>query len=462
MNGCILHGMPVAVDCFQQRILSKVKLFFLTHMHSDHTVGLSSSWRSIIYCSHMTGRLLRHKFNILPQFIQVLEENQPYILGDNDFKVTVKLLPANHCPGSSMFLFESDSCRILYTGDFRFDQGIPQTFVDMNTSVDLLYLDNTYCEPSCHFPSRSEVKQLVKCLCKKHPSHRIFIGTSWIGHEDLLVFIASELKEFMFVDSAKLEVLKLLELPDVFKEGRSSRLNAIPYNQLNRKVIKSMNLEMPTIGIRPTAMFGGSTKNIGGLDCPLYIVPYSNHSNFSELSDFVRVIRPGFVKPVIPGRKQGNGMESSFRANMHQFDDFLSGSSRVMQSIKENCHANRIYFSGIPKRKISPHQMRKKKAKILSKLKSSSNKRGVVFDDQLQEANIDSISGKCSHKKNGSDGHFIIQSKAVSTLIQKPNQPDEINVSKMHDDRKQQNLVTDKITEKIENEILADVCTFFK
>ena len=33
--------------------------------------------------------------------------------------VTVTTMDANHCPGSSMFLFEGYFGRILYTGDFR-------------------------------------------------------------------------------------------------------------------------------------------------------------------------------------------------------------------------------------------------------------------------------------------------------------------------------------------------------
>lgn len=34
-------------------------------------------------------------------------------------RLSVTAIPAGHCPGSIMLLFETDDKRILYTGDFR-------------------------------------------------------------------------------------------------------------------------------------------------------------------------------------------------------------------------------------------------------------------------------------------------------------------------------------------------------
>lgn len=34
-------------------------------------------------------------------------------------RITVTTIPAAHCPGSVMFLFEEKNLKILYTGDFR-------------------------------------------------------------------------------------------------------------------------------------------------------------------------------------------------------------------------------------------------------------------------------------------------------------------------------------------------------
>lgn len=37
----------------------------------------------------------------------------------NDLRLSVTAIPAGHCPGSVMLLFEQRDKRVLYTGDFR-------------------------------------------------------------------------------------------------------------------------------------------------------------------------------------------------------------------------------------------------------------------------------------------------------------------------------------------------------
>lgn len=47
MNGVLIPHTPIAVDFWSLvRRAGSARLFFLTHMHSDHTVGLTSTWTS--------------------------------------------------------------------------------------------------------------------------------------------------------------------------------------------------------------------------------------------------------------------------------------------------------------------------------------------------------------------------------------------------------------------------------
>ncbi|KAG2453744.1 hypothetical protein HYH02_001955 [Chlamydomonas schloesseri] len=81
----------------------KCKHYFLTHAHSDHTIGLRKSFNAgLIHCSHVTARLLIHDMGVRPEVVRPLEVGVPVVVAG----VRVTPLDANHCPGSVMFLFE--------------------------------------------------------------------------------------------------------------------------------------------------------------------------------------------------------------------------------------------------------------------------------------------------------------------------------------------------------------------
>ena len=77
------------------------------------------------------------------------------------YQLRVMAIPVNHCPGSVMFHFETlnssgDSVtrRILYTGDFRFEDqpltslvGLHSTTTLRPLDIDEMYLDTTFCHP---------------------------------------------------------------------------------------------------------------------------------------------------------------------------------------------------------------------------------------------------------------------------------------------------------------------------
>lgn len=75
VNGKVIPHTPLAVDFWQVRKCPGTRLFFLSHMHSDHTVGLTSTWSNRpIYCSPTTATLLKLK-------LQVRSHRDTFILG---------------------------------------------------------------------------------------------------------------------------------------------------------------------------------------------------------------------------------------------------------------------------------------------------------------------------------------------------------------------------------------------
>ncbi len=75
---------------------------------------------------------------------------------------TVTAIDANHCPGAVLLLFEGYFGRVLCTGDFRYCPAIGRALA--GCTIDLAYIDNTYCTPTAVFPSRvrSETIELIK------------------------------------------------------------------------------------------------------------------------------------------------------------------------------------------------------------------------------------------------------------------------------------------------------------
>jgi DNA cross-link repair 1B protein len=64
MNGVLIPHTPIAVDFWSLRRAGGARLFFLSHLHSDHTVGLSSTWSRPLYCSPITAHLLHRHLQV--------------------------------------------------------------------------------------------------------------------------------------------------------------------------------------------------------------------------------------------------------------------------------------------------------------------------------------------------------------------------------------------------------------
>lgn len=119
---CPLHaaGTDFIVDGFAFQS-PRCRHYFLTHMHSDHTVGLRRSFDAgTIWASPVSAALLGQEWGLCAPTVQVLQLNTPRLVDG----VRVTALDANHCPGAVMLLFEAPrqgggETRVLHTGDCR-------------------------------------------------------------------------------------------------------------------------------------------------------------------------------------------------------------------------------------------------------------------------------------------------------------------------------------------------------
>ncbi|NXI35449.1 DCR1B exonuclease, partial [Galbula dea] len=293
MSGTVIPGTPIAVDFWSLRRVGGARLFFLSHLHSDHTVGLSSTWSRPLYCSPLTARLLHHRLRVPTHWIRPLEVGQSHVLGE---EVTVTLLDSNHCPGSVMFLFEGTFGTILYTGDFRYTSSMQGEPALRGRHIDCLYLDNTHCHPHRPLPSRQHATRQAAHVIRMHPQHQVVIGVYSLGKETLLVDLALEFSTWVVVSPWRMEQMRLLELPDVFTtvEG-AGWIRAVDVAEIRWDTLVSWNMLHPTIAILPTG------RPVKVTHPNIHLIPYSDHSSFSELCEFVKWLKPCSVIPIVKG-----------------------------------------------------------------------------------------------------------------------------------------------------------------
>ncbi|KAF9959097.1 DNA break repair nuclease [Mortierella alpina] len=158
------------VDAFCYGAVEGCDAYFLSHFHSDHYGGLTSSWNhGLIYCSSITANLVLSRLRVDEQYVRRLPMDDPTVVNG----VTVRLLDANHCPGSVLFVFDlqNPKRRYLHTGDFR---AAPEMSIHallrqpLNVPIDILYLDTTYSNPRYTFPPQDIViRETANLICKE-------------------------------------------------------------------------------------------------------------------------------------------------------------------------------------------------------------------------------------------------------------------------------------------------------
>ncbi|KAK9730699.1 DNA repair metallo-beta-lactamase [Popillia japonica] len=168
-NGFLREIPYIRVDRFDTYD-EDTRIFFLTHCHADHMVGLCDEFftdlkrRNLhLYASPISVRILKNDYpNFVCRFKEVIVGEYSLIPTDyrgESINLTFKAIPAGHCPGSIMFLFDIPSKQVLYTGDFRIDkhEEFMNKYFGDATLIETIYLDTTFCKKEFpHFPTRKE------------------------------------------------------------------------------------------------------------------------------------------------------------------------------------------------------------------------------------------------------------------------------------------------------------------
>lgn len=306
-----MPGTPFTVDAFKFGAIEGCRAYFLSHFHSDHYGGLTRSWsHGPIYCTPVTSRLVSMCLGVDAQWLRPVKLGVTLVVEG----VEVQFLEANHCPGAAIILFQlPGGQRILHTGDFRACKGM-QTYPELLSSrIFSLYLDTTYCNPRYNFPLQEDIISFVvkvtKAALSQNPRTLVVVGAYSIGKERVYLGIAKALDLKIFADKRRSRILMSLEWPELSErlcaDASESCLHVLPIWHLRtdklRAYMQSLHPQHTAVlGFRPTG-WTYSEKVGPNLDLlkpqrsgpvTVYGVPYSEHSSFSELREFVQFLRP--------------------------------------------------------------------------------------------------------------------------------------------------------------------------
>lgn len=314
-----IPGTSFRVDAFKHTT-GNCSNWFLTHFHTDHYQGLTRGFRhGKIFCSSITARLISLRIGVPLDRIQALPLNETVLIDG----VRVTFIDANHCPGSVMILFEPPNGEVvLHTGDFRYYSDMASNDVLRKCRITTLILDTTYCDPQHDFPKQDSVIQFVIDAIQAeafNPKTLFLIGTYTIGKEKLFLEVGKALQKYVYVGSAKQRLLDCMDLTEEDKrwlttKDQESHIHVVPlWSVASFKRMGSISRHYhgrydSIVAFSPTGCsFGKDKKRVQGRpgrryqqgSIIRYEVPYSEHSSFTELKEFVRFIGSENIIPSV-------------------------------------------------------------------------------------------------------------------------------------------------------------------
>jgi putative mRNA 3-end processing factor len=291
-RGAILLGNSVACDAYEERAPLRV----VTHAHADHLVGLRRSLKKCnkVIMTNATRELIEvlkgpSIFNL--GIIEKIEYGKS-IIHDNE-KIT--LLKANHILGAAQVLVEnSNGDRVAYTGDFKLE-GTPPI-----EDCDTLVVEATYGSPSFRRSFDSDIRELLVSMIEKRlRKGKVYVFGYYGKLQEIMQILRCAHVYVPFVMPERIlqisEVCKRhgMNLGDLTlssdehgKELLDKNLPCVAFYHMNKR--KSIGVSSSRICVSGWE-FRLPCKQIGYNE---HLVALSDHSDFDELVEYIRLSNP--------------------------------------------------------------------------------------------------------------------------------------------------------------------------
>ncbi|EPE10493.1 artemis protein [Ophiostoma piceae UAMH 11346] len=321
-DGFIKEFPDIQVDYFRstaQTARRRPLACFLSHVHSDHLVGLDTLRSPFVYCSAATRALVlqlekypcrinfakgilearRRTYKDVKYLLKPLPLDTPTAIElspGNGIQVT--LLDANHCPGSVMFLFENEQTAALYTGDTRLEPWFVNSlvrnpslaeYVSGLRTLDTVYMDTTFLQKDVAFQTKSEgLCELLQAVAK-YPPDTVFYFRAWtFGYEEVWTALSKVLKSKVHVDDYKMSMYASL-----ISKVSSNRFGA------------QYHLDAAAPGL--VGFMCANTEHRGCLQTEDELVRLHSCEKATDYCDSVRTSSVVWIRPIVCRYPRGQG-----------------------------------------------------------------------------------------------------------------------------------------------------------
>ena len=293
-RGAVLLGNSVACDAFDNNKPIRV----VTHAHADHLVGLKRSLRE---CETVLMTSATRDLIEVMKGSRVLANGPVKTL---DYGETIKycnehitLIKSEHILGSAQVMVEDDSGnKVAYTGDFKL-AGTPVV------NCDTLVIEATYGIPSYRRPFKVDVKDFLVSIIEKQLRKGAVYVFGYHGKlQEVMQILHNADVSVPFVMPEKiLNVSKVSEHHGMHlgcltlstsKGGRTlleENLPCVAFYHMNTR--GHIGLHNPRICVSGWE-FHSPYRRIGAKE---YLIALSDHSDFDDLIEYVRLSKPKHV-----------------------------------------------------------------------------------------------------------------------------------------------------------------------
>jgi hypothetical protein len=321
-----LEEWGIIVDNFHTKNRPPTAHYFLTHLHSDHTGGLSPTWdKAPLYVSEGTLIMMRLRYghsSVVVNHTNALVYYSWTNLYINNKWIEVACIPANHCVGSVIWIFVlPNKSSVVHTGDYRPDEHMFRwSGWNRIKPVSLLLYDSSFNDPRIKIPTLNQgisALQSVFSRLNKRQRLAVFVHTS--GVERLIgEWCNNQNLKWHVDDSAKNRLETELGLSEI---APFKRANTIQQQQNSTiwcvgESFRTKHTNDRWIYVRPSAVWFMCHRNQledqeyykFGTAVPdetnTFRVFYSTHASYEENQTFIKFLRPqmstGCVKTIIP------------------------------------------------------------------------------------------------------------------------------------------------------------------